>query len=86
MIFFFKMSSHEIQNGEPQVVTNSNGLNAQFVEIPIEGETIGFESIVGKQSSKSGLKTYDFVRDIPKKVKQTLHRSVTRLHFATIYT
>ena len=34
------MSSHEIQNGEPQVVTNSNGLNAQFVEIPIEGETI----------------------------------------------
>ena len=34
------MSSQEIQNGEPQVVTDSNGLNAQFVEIPIEGETI----------------------------------------------
>ena len=34
------MSNQEIQNGEPQVVTDSNGLSAQFVEITIEGETI----------------------------------------------
>ena len=35
----------------------------------VSRETIGFESISGKHSSKSGLKTCGFVRGIPKKVK-----------------
>ena len=43
---------------------------------------IGFETTFEGSLSKSGLKTYGFVRDIPKKVKQTLHRSVTRVTFA----
>ena len=41
----------------------------------ISRETICFESISGKHSSKSGLKTSGFVRDIPRKVKTTLRES-----------
>ena len=40
-------------------------------------ETIGFESISGKHLSKNGLKTYTFVRDIPKKVKKHCARAAS---------
>ena len=51
----------------------------------VSGETTCFESISGKHLSKSGLKTYGFVRDIPKQVKQTLRRSATESPNAVIY-
>ena len=49
----------------------------------VSRETIGFESISGKHSSQSGLKTHVFVRDIPKKSKniaQERHK-ITKYRF-----
>ena len=37
----------------------------------VSRESIGFETISGSHSSKKGLKSRRFARDVPKKVKKT---------------
>ena len=34
------MSDQQIENGEPRVITDSEGLMAQFVEVPVERDII----------------------------------------------
>ena len=34
------MSDQQIENGEPRVITDSEGLLAQFVEVPVERDII----------------------------------------------
>ena len=34
------MSNQQIENGEPRVITDSEGLMAQFVEVPVERDII----------------------------------------------
>ena len=34
------MSDQQIENGEPRLITESEGLIAQFVEIPVERDII----------------------------------------------
>ena len=34
------MSNQQIENGEPRVITDPEGLMAQFVEVPVERDII----------------------------------------------
>ena len=34
------MSDQQIENGEPRVITDSEGLMTQFVEVPVERDII----------------------------------------------